>query len=454
MLPARTVNPVIYLPIEHRSREFDAKLAVGVNLVRSGLAVVIGQQWAMLDGLDQKMLPPGVVLFKSQNKIHHRAMAMARARGHIVVSLEEESLALTTSEAVVRNCPRDTYGLVDILLTTGKVERQIHVEQGCDPQKLFVTGNPRIDILKPLFRPLFQETIDALHGRFGQYVLINTNFGIKNSKWGSVEAVRKIEIGAGALDPADPESVRRFEQLVAFEEKNSQALFEMVSRLSATYPERAFVLRPHPGEYLPKVAQQYESMRNVHVLYEGSHIPWTMGCDLLLHSSCTTGLEAAIAGTRAFSLVTLDTWTSRAFLSNQVNSVFSSIDAILEAAQDFLAGRPIAEPPQLSSFDHYIHNIEGALSIDVITEVLCSLPYAPGGLKFIPIPPAKRHPYQVEKCSISVGEMKEAVKRISRIYTLSANGEPSIHPMGDSIFLLSPPRLATTKEKATSQVRL
>src|SRR5262249_23728963 len=153
---------------------------------------------------------------------------------------------------------------------------------------------------------------------------------------------------------------------------------EAVTRLAAASPERTFIVRPHPSEYLPKVAAEYAAMPNVKVIHEGPHIPWTMGCDALLHTSCTTGLEAAIAGTPAFSLVTMDTWASRAFLSNQVNPVFSSVDAVVENIQNTLAGRKTVESPPLSSFEHYIRNLESVFSISLITQFLTAMPRADG----------------------------------------------------------------------------
>jgi surface carbohydrate biosynthesis protein len=442
-----TVKSIVYLPIEYRSREFDGKLALAVRLIQAGFVVVVGQQWGLTDSL--KLLPTGIVLFKSQNRIHHGGMKAARQAGHMVVSLEEESLALTSELSIIRNCPPDTYGLVDYLLTTGEMEKQTHLRQGCDPNKLIVTGNPRVDILKPAFRPMFADAIDAIHARFGPYILINTNFGIKNSKWGSLEAVRKIEIAAGALNPNDPESVRVFEEITEFEEKNSQALFTMVEKLATSFPERTIILRPHPSEYLPKVAAQYSHLANVKVIHEGAHIPWTLGCDLLLHTSCTTGLEAAIAGKYAASLVTKENWTSRALLSNKINPVFSTVETIVENTRDVLEGRPSIAPRPLSAFEDNIRNIGDTLSIDLITQFLATLPRDDGRISVSPLPNLQRHEMQVQKCSISKGEMKAALKTLTQILGLPA--EPSIHTLADSLFLLPPLHLAVKSKTAAAQ---
>ena len=69
-------HPIVYLPIEFRSREFDSKALLAAALAERGYAVVLGQQWMVNANLDR--LPPGVMLYKSFNRIHHAAMLQAR----------------------------------------------------------------------------------------------------------------------------------------------------------------------------------------------------------------------------------------------------------------------------------------------------------------------------------------------------------------------------------------
>jgi surface carbohydrate biosynthesis protein len=82
------LNRIIYLPLEIKSREFSSKLLLAAELCARGIPVVIGQQWMIYNNLDR--LPPGVILFKSFNKIHLNAMRTAKQRGFYVASQEEE----------------------------------------------------------------------------------------------------------------------------------------------------------------------------------------------------------------------------------------------------------------------------------------------------------------------------------------------------------------------------
>jgi surface carbohydrate biosynthesis protein len=427
-------NPIAYLPIEYRSREFDGKLALAVALVRRGVTVVIGQQWAMYNNFAN--LPQGVVLFKSQNMIHHPAMALAAKAGHIVLSLEEESMALTSKEAIVRNCPPSTYQYTHFLLTTGEVERQAHIEAGCPPNKLVVTGNPRIDVLKPEYRSFHKEDIARLHADHGQFVLINTNFGIKNSKWESIEAVRNIEIKAGSLNPSDPESVRGFDTMVAWEDLNSRGIFSIVSAIAEDFKEKIVVVRPHPSESLQRVVDQYAHVPNVRVIHQGSHVPWTLAADILIHTSCTTGMEAAIAGKTSVSLVTSENWISKAFLTNRVNPIYQTVDALVADVKGFLAGQNTIAMPDLKAFESIIHNIASTSSVDVISKFMANLMKPSASLNFSAVPTPPRNQVLLEKCNISLQEITQLTERLTSIPMLSVKAKPVIYQMGDSLFLM------------------
>jgi surface carbohydrate biosynthesis protein len=427
-------NPIAYLPIEYRSREFDGKLALAVALIRRGVTVVVGQQWLMYDKFSK--LAPGVVLFKSQNKLHHLAMHSARRAGHIVLSLEEESMALTCKESIVRNCPPSTYEFVDYLLTTGEVERDAHIEAGCPTNKLLVSGNPRIDVLKPEFRNFHADDIARLRSSYGSFVLINTNFGIKNTKWGSIDFVRNIEIGAGSLNPNDPDSVRNFETMVAWEEENSQGIFSIVKSIAEKFKNRIIIVRPHPSEDLQKVVDQYSSFENVRVLHVGSHVAWTLASDILIHSSCTTGMEAAIAGKVSVSLVTAENWISRAFLTNRVNPVYRSVDALASDVNSFLVGDKQISMPSLTPFEPIIHNIRSVSSVEIIAKFMAGMMRPVASLNIARFETADRNPVLVEKCNISLQEITQLVDRLTLIPFLSVNSRPVIQQIGDSLFLM------------------
>ena len=52
------------------------------------------------------------------------------------------------------------------------------------PARIFETGNPRFDLLRPGLRELYRPDAEALRARFGDFILINTNFARYNHYFG------------------------------------------------------------------------------------------------------------------------------------------------------------------------------------------------------------------------------------------------------------------------------
>ena len=189
-----TKFPIIYLPIEFQSREFDSKVLLAATLTERGYAVALGQQWLIYENIPR--LPPGVILFKSFNKFHQTAMAAARQSGHRVVILDEELLAQTEVKSVEALCTEGIFQWPDLILTDGQFEHEILKRLSNGKNRIEITGNGRIDLLKPALRPLFQREIDEVVARHGDFVLVNTNFSIAQQ-----------HLAGGRAGNADPDCV-------------------------------------------------------------------------------------------------------------------------------------------------------------------------------------------------------------------------------------------------------
>ena len=196
-----TLNPIVYLPIEMGARELDSKALLAARIAERGYPVVLGQQWMLFANLDR--LPPGVMLFKSFNRIHQPAMQQARRAGHRVVALEEELMAHTEEKRIAQFAEASIFQVADLLLAGGEFERDTLQRLGGAGARVALTGNGRIDLLKPAVRAFYRPQVDELRRRHGDFVLVNTNFSTVNSIWESVQRVTDIEIGAGFLDPND-----------------------------------------------------------------------------------------------------------------------------------------------------------------------------------------------------------------------------------------------------------
>ena len=433
--PSVTRFPIVYLPIEFQSREFDSKVLLAGTLTQRGYTVVLGQQWLLYESVPR--LPPGVILFKSFNKFHQSAMAQARQRGHRVVILDEEMLAQTEAKAVEAMCTDGIFQWPDLILADGQFEHDILKRLSSGRNRIEITGNGRIDLLKPALRPIFQKEIDDVVARHGDFVLVNTNFSVLNSIWQSVEQVTQIQLQAGFIKPNEPASVQTWQDYLDFEDANRTAMHIAIRELARRRPQQRIIVRPHPGEDLKRWDGLFGEFSNVKVIREGAHFPWTMACRLLLHTSCTTGFEAQVAGKSALSLVPRSSWITSSLISNHVNPTFSDPIAMVAAVEAILDGSPAPSPqPQSTSPEHYVWNYARNNATNRIADLLVEDLPRPAPLTLTALQGAPRDPRQKSKFEVSLRLCSDMLQRVCE--TCKIAGKMDVQELGESLFVVAP----------------
>jgi surface carbohydrate biosynthesis protein len=428
-------HPIIYLPIEFKSREFESKILIAATLAERGYSVVIGQQWMLYSNIPA--LPPGTMLFKNFSKVHHPAMIQARRAGHRVLILEEELLGHITEKDVLSFCTDGLFQIPDAKLSNGQFERDVLRKFSSQSgARIEVAGNPRIELLKPKFRSFFQGEIHRLRSLHGDFVLINTNFGILNSIWG-LEKYRPMLAQAGYYDPNVPASVAMFEEYIAFERANHDAMHAAIRDLALRRPNQRIVVRPHPAEDLRRWDGVFSKNSNVVVVREGSHVPWTLACRLLLHTSCTTGFEAYVGGTPAFSLVPSPSPITNSMISNRVNRTFQAPGDLIDATERVLDGDAVSDSvSDAADVEKYVWNCKKNDALERVADHLTEgLPKA----KLSGFPNLRGVVRDIRlrtKFEASPQEFLDVFAKARR--ALGLKSETRVHPIGDSLFLVVP----------------
>jgi hypothetical protein len=70
----------------------------------------------------------------------------------------------------------------------------------------------------------------------------------------------------------------------------------VIGKMAARFPDMKFVIRPHPLEDPETWRTHFQDVANVAVRDGGSAIPWLSAARCVVHSACTTGIEAYILG--------------------------------------------------------------------------------------------------------------------------------------------------------------
>jgi surface carbohydrate biosynthesis protein len=277
--------------VELSDREIPSRLVLAAKLRQAGFRVVLAQQWAIMQSLPT--LPRGILFYKGYNRIFRESMKVAKRLGFLVVAQEEEVFGRTEEEIFQQYVGPDLSECLDLIFCNNEFEFTF-LKTFVDHNKLFLSGNPRSDLMFGSAGRVLDGKRRLIRQEFGSYILVNTNFGWTNSIWGSFEQVKSAMRQAGGESCAAIHGDSYYSDIALFEETNYKLLTDLIDQV---HKDVRVVVRPHPGERLDKWSKLTKPYgRAVRVVRSGSHLPWTLEAGLVVHTSCTTGLEAAALG--------------------------------------------------------------------------------------------------------------------------------------------------------------
>lgn len=273
---------IAYLTCELKARDFDSRLLVAAQLLLRGVSVVVGQQWSMVSNAPRA--PLGVFLFKTTNKFQVDLALEAKAAGHRIVLMDEESLAVTDPYVIRQFTDPRAVEVADVFMYQTEAHRA--VLGGSGP----VVGSPRVDLLRD-HRAIYQAEADA-HKAAGPYILINTSFGLHNSAFAKPETIALVSQAGGAFADNTAEGREYVRSWVATERRNLSAVKNLVTQLLGKQTRHRIVIRPHPTEN----PETWREFAGAEVVSGSTPAAWIMGSDVTVHCNSTTGLEAALLG--------------------------------------------------------------------------------------------------------------------------------------------------------------
>jgi surface carbohydrate biosynthesis protein len=340
------MEPIAYLALEIKQRELESRVVIAARLLKAGIAVVFGQQWGLFNNVDR--LPPGVVLFKTVNGIQANMMEACRRQGHLVAATDEESLLCTEHKCFLEVFSPMAAENCDLFFAQSELHRDI-VERRFPSLRgrTQVAGNARADFLSADRRAFFDLEVRDIIKAHGPYILFNTNYAQINTIWKDMKHLAVIAEKAGLLNVDDPDSVTEYKLKLEWEQRNREEMIMLLQWAIDELPEKNIILRPHPGETPEFWTERFRDCKRVHIVPRSNPHPWILGADMVVHTTCTTGLEAAFMGKPVANLMPLR-HPAFDFITTQANPTFKSWqDAAAAIEGYFKVGEgPIAENSQ------------------------------------------------------------------------------------------------------------
>jgi surface carbohydrate biosynthesis protein len=403
---------IVYLPCELKSRDLEPRFLLAGEILKRGLSVIIGQQWALW--ANAHSAPRGAFVFSTANNIQAANMANAKAAGHCVIGGDHEALPFRGDGSLINVVPK-AVASSEVFLTASDSQHAA-LERRYPEGKFAFVGSPRIDLMrqsKPP-RPIAEP-----------YLLFNTNFALINSVWGDTNtAVRAVRAGGNV-------SKEEMQLRVSLEMDTRVQMLALIKWCLKSLPWLT-VIRPHPAED-PLYWAPYASDR-CRIVSGEAPIPWIANAELVIHANSTTGLEAALLNRPC---INISPATYKAFTEQ---FVMGEANVTVESGQD--AAQLIADNWQSldrlgpQKVPHFPPNA-AASSADAIVSALARSPAhgqtISGRVDWSTFP---RGEGEKRKFTVSKEEAFEAAKAMFPVVQLAKPA--SLTEVEDSVFFLKP----------------
>ena len=356
--------------MESQIRELDSRLLLACCAAKAGRATYLGSTAAFNAGLWR--LPRGIWFAKAMTKGSLRSFRRARRLGNTIVAWDEEAPVHYPADLYFpRRIDFRTLPYISRNFAWGQENLELWSGHPDFPMAaVTLSGNPRADLLKPEVRDVFEPAVRAIREQYGDFVLINTNFGSINCDL--------VTLNLKYPDPSRPghylygataNGLPRDEVDTLFEHRRKifSSFQDLIPRMAAALPSVTFVVRPHFAESIGFWSDLLKDWPNVRVVREGNVVPWLYAAKALIHNGCTTAVEAYALGVPAIAFEAVRGSRYDLELPNGLShrcSEPSQVIAVLnQLAGSGLAARSI-ERDRL--FQYHIFNPAQGLASDII----------------------------------------------------------------------------------------
>jgi surface carbohydrate biosynthesis protein len=303
-----------------------------------------------------------------------------RQLGLEIVSLDEEALVHLPAEIYYsRRLSPDAMACVSRLFAWGQDNVELWQQYPHRPAeiKIHSTGNPRIDLLRPEIRRFYETEIDLLRRKYGDYILINTNFNHVNAFYSSMNLFQPVKnkVEMPKFGRAAKGMTLAYAQgLWAHKKAVFDDFQRLISALGGAFPDFTIIVRPHPTENQQLYAMIADQCKRVKVTNEGNVVPWLMGAKALIHNGCTTGVEAYVLRIPAISYrATVNEEYDNGFyrLPNMLSHQCFDFEQLRAVLQRILAGELGAadDDQRKALIDHYLVAQNGPLACERIVDI-------------------------------------------------------------------------------------
>ena len=326
-------NMNVYLGTEVKARGWNAKIMLAYYLAEYGFNVIVGPR----DVTEKMALSDEGGVYIEKDFFHKRYVDFLRdlkKKKFLLYSYDEEGLIYQSDDFYIDSrTDVDTLNVLDKVFTWGKEENGLLVNAYPKIENKFIAvGNPRIDfITEDLVENIYKKEIKEIKNQYGRYILINSTYSVYGDPIGAAKDENEVY-----KTHTNKDVWSKYSQLMIDDYKWYDKLFDsLIDALMYISPlvDCKIIIRVHPCESMDKW-KVLQSLDNVVVTDKYDALPWVYNAEMLIHSNCTTGVEAALMGKKVISYMPFRNYDEKHNLPNAVSFSVSNKEDLLSAIKD------------------------------------------------------------------------------------------------------------------------
>ena len=322
----------IALVVDNPVRDLPGMVLVARHLAEKGCTVYLVpmnlQQWELF------ALAPDYVLLNYFRKNNEALIRRLLNAGMTLGVLDTEGGVMSSFSAYEQTLATDPAvraGLATFMSWGPRLAEHALEAKWFSRSQITVTGAPRFDFYHDKWRSAALMAGDARADLPRPIVLLNGNFPLANPQFSTREDEGRRLIDQFGFPPAD------VEQWLEAQAEGMAGLTKLANLLAERFPEATFVYRPHPFESIARYSGLLDERPNLHLIRKGSVDSWILNSAAVIQRSCSTAIEAGVAGRFALSPSWLPT-PRELPAANAVSVYCATSDDLVSALSEILNG--------------------------------------------------------------------------------------------------------------------
>tara|TARA_Y100001970_G_scaffold275217_1_gene376130 strand:+ start:5810 stop:7213 length:1404 start_codon:yes stop_codon:yes gene_type:complete len=300
------VKPRIYFLIETKKREFDSRIYFATKAAASGFSVVIAKKSAIFDR--RKDLQRGLIIFKSIGDKNVESLKEYKKLGYMIGAVDEEGMMFFNEKHYCESRYIKNLNLVDVFFCWGKKEYNAIINSYPEfKDKVFITGNQRIDVLKKKINEKYIQRSKVIKKKHGDFILFASMFTMANHKMADSDNKNLANIIDGFVKRGwsrDSDFIKLHEDYINFQKENMKLSIEFIKQFPNKFPNKKLIIRPHPNEKVEIWFELAKNLKNVEVVFDDeSTSSWIAACNFIITSNCTTSIESFMLNKKSINLI-------------------------------------------------------------------------------------------------------------------------------------------------------